>query len=394
MNTETQETGRKPMKKHVWSIFATICTLALFVVPAVAQEPIDRTKLKEEIKHELKQEMKAEQGDVWGWIQEHIHFGGLVEFGGAWQDVEFKDGSSEDESDLALTTVALIGEVEINEWVRVDTIFLYEEPTFDEESSLDVDEAFITIGNTERHPLYFSGGVMYVPLGGLLTHFPDDPLVDQPLTLLLGEMREKAVLLGVEHQGFSVSGYLFSGDVGEEGDSQQIDNYGFDAHYAYDDAEGFDVLAGASYVSNITESDGLEGFVDEIEDSIPGVDVYLGISDFFIDGEYMAATDNFQPGEISTGAGGTDGAQPAVWNIEAGYMFNWGRNLEVVFKYAGSDEADQLGFPDERYGICLNVEVFEPVIVSLAYLNDSYDDVDVDGRDSRDVVFGQISVEF
>jgi hypothetical protein len=237
---------------------------------------------------------------------------------------------------------------------------------------------------------------MYVPFGALLTHFPDDPVIDQPLALLLGETREKAVLLGLEHQGFSVSGYLFSGDVSEQDDSQQIDDYGFDAHYAYDDEAGFDVLAGASYISNIVESDGLEEFVEEVEDCVPGFDVYvhLGFSGFFIDGEYMAATDDFQPTEISSGVEGTEGAQPAVWNVEVGYVFDWGRPLEVAFKYAGSDETDQLGFPEERYGICLNQEVFEPVIVSLAYLNDSYDDADVDGRDTRDVIYGQITVEF
>jgi hypothetical protein len=213
---------------------------------------------------------------------------------------------------------------------------------------------------------------------------------------LLGETREKAALLGLEHQGFAVSGYVFSGDVSKHGDSRQIESYGFDAHYACDNEAGFDVLAGASYISNITESDGLEEFLDEVEDYVPGVDVYLhlGFSGFFIDGEYMAATDDFQPAEISTGAGGTQGAQPEVWNVEVGYIFDWGRNLEIAFKYAGSDEADQVGFPEERYGICLNQEIFEPVIVSLAYLNDNYHNTDVDGRDSRDVVYGQISVEF
>ena len=63
-------------------------------------------------------------------------------------------------------------------------------------------------------------------------------------------------------------------------------------------------------------------------------------------------------------------------------------------KYAGSDESEGVGFPEDRYGLCLNQEIFEGVIASLAYLNDDFDSDDVDGRDDRDVVYGQVAIEF
>jgi hypothetical protein len=387
------------MKKHTWTVLATICVLALFVVTAQAEELVDKTKFKEEIKRELREEMKAEEGNAWSWIQEHIQFGGLIEFGGAWQDIDHKDGSSEDESDLALTTVELGAEAEVNEWVNVEAVLLFEDPTFEnDETSVDLDVATVTLGNTERYPLYFVAGAMYVPFGGLLTHFPDDPLVDQPLALLLGETREKAALLGLEVSGFSLSAYVFNGDVDEAGEDNHIESYGFDANYAFDDEEGFDVLVGASYISNIADSDGLTDALDEIgldsvQDYVGGYDVYVhvGYAGLFVDGEYMTAADEFDPTEFASEG---EGAQPAVWNIEVGYNLDWGKELEIVLKYAGSDEAEALGFPEERYGICFNQEIFEPVILSLGYLYDEYEDDDVDGRDSRDIVFGQIAVEF
>jgi hypothetical protein len=385
------------MKKHGLIALSTICFLALFVV-TINAEALDEEALKAEIKEEIKQEMKAE-GGVLSWIEEHIQFSGLIEFGGAWQDIEYTDGPSEDESDLALTTVELAAEAEVNEWVNVEAVLLYEDPTFEnDETSVDLDVGTVTLGNTERHPLYLTVGAMYVPFGGLLTHFPDDPLVDQPLALVLGETREKAALLGLELSGFSLTGYLFNGDMDEAGEDNHIESYGFDANYAFDDEEGFDVLVGASYISNIADSDGLTDALDEgglhsVQDYVDGYDVYLhvGYADFFMDGEYMTAADEFDPTEFASDGGG---AQPAVWNIEVGYNLDWGRNLEIVLKYAGSDEAEALGFPEERYGICLNQEIFEPVIVSLGYLNDEYEDNDVDGRDSRDLVFGQVAVEF
>jgi len=384
------------MKKQICIISTMIFVFGLLVVTANAQE-LNRETLKAEIKKELKEEMRGE-GGILSRIQEHIRIGGLIEVGVAWQDVEYQDGSSKDDSDLCLTTVELGIEAEVNEWVNAGALLLYEDPTSfegeDNETSVDLDEAWVTIGNTEAYPLYFSAGKMYVPFGALLTHFPDDPLIDQPLTLVLGETSEKAALLGVEHQGFSVSGYLFNGDVDEAGEDNHIESYGFDANYLFDDEEGFDLLVGVSYLSNIADSDGLSEEIDEVEDYVGGFDAYLhvGYADFFVDVEYMTATDDFEPTELATGDG--DGAEPAVWNVEVGYNWNWGRNLEIALKYAGSDESEHLGFPEDRYGIALNQEIFESVIVSLAYLNDDFEDDDIDGRDDRDVVYSQVAIEF
>lgn len=386
------------MKKQVWSLVAAVFVFGLLAVPANAGE-MDREALKAEIKQEIKEEMKDE-GGLLSEVADRIHFSGLIEVGAAWQDVEYGDGESKDDSDLSLTTVELGLEAEVNDWVNVGALFLYEDPTSfeggNDETSVDMDEATVTIGNTEEYPLYFSAGAMYVPFGALLTHFPDDSLIDQPLTLLMGQTREKAALLGLEHEGFSVSGYLFNGDVNEEGEENQIESYGFDANYVYDDEEGFDVLVGASFISNIADSDGLEDGlgIEEISDYVAGYDAYLhvGWADFFVDGEYMTAADDFEPSELATGEG--DGAEPSVWNVEVGYIWDWGKNLEIVLKYAGSDESEGLGFPEERYGLCFNQEVLEGVIVSLAYLNDDFEDADVDDRDDRDVVFGQIAIEF
>jgi len=323
-----------------------------------------------------------------------IRLSGLIEFGGAWQDVKNTDGTSVDQSDLALTTVELTAEAEVNDWATVEITLLYEDPSFGDETSVELDAAILSIAK-EGSPLSFSAGAMYVPFGALLTHFPDDPLIDDPLTLLLGEIREKAVLLGVEHPGFSLSGYLFNGDMDETGQENQVEGYGLDANYSLGDEGVWDILIGASYISNIADSDGLEealAAVGNIVEYIGGFDAYLhvGYGRFFFDAEYMTATDGFRPTELATDG---QGAEPAVWNLELGYNLSWRGNLEIALKYAGSDESGALGFPKERYGIALNQEILEGTVVSLAYLNDDYEVNDVDGRDGRDVVYGQIALE-
>ncbi|MGD8757456.1 MAG: hypothetical protein PVH78_01150, partial [Deltaproteobacteria bacterium] len=131
------------MKKQICIISTMIFVFGLLVVTANAQE-LNRETLKAEIKKELKEEMRGE-GGILSRIQEHIRIGGLIEVGVAWQDVEYQDGSSKDDSDLCLTTVELGIEAEVNEWVNAGALLLYEDPTSfegeDNETSVDLDEA-------------------------------------------------------------------------------------------------------------------------------------------------------------------------------------------------------------------------------------------------------------
>jgi hypothetical protein len=145
-----------------------------------------------------------------------------------------------------------------------------------------VDEATITVGNTDRFPLYATIGNFGVPYGALLTHFPDDPLVDSPVTLTFGDNGEKALLVGFEMGGFNLSGYVFNGSVEEDGDDEnEIDSFGADANYTYEsEPNELSLMIGASYLSNLADTDGisdaLDGTVgDKIEDLVAGWAAYF-----------------------------------------------------------------------------------------------------------------------
>ena len=350
-------------------------------------------------------------------LENRITINGLLEFGGAYRSVDMNVGGHEKDSDLAMTTVELGIAAEVNDWVSAEIALLYEDPIFEnDDTSFDVDTAIITIANTEETPAFLMAGKMFVPFGALLEHFPDDPLIDAPLTLCLGEINEKALLIGAELEGFTVSAYVFNGDVEEAGGGDNvIESYGFDANYAFEDeTQDLDMLVGASYISNIADSDGIEGMLDEdlvvevdgysltiahdgeIKNYTPGAAVYfhVGYQDFFFDAEYMTATEEFGHGELLTGRTGNAGAKPEVWNIEVGYNYNWWRNLEITLKVAGSDDCEGLGFPRERYGINFNQEIFDDTVFSVGYMYDYYDKDDHADRNSQDLVFSQIAVEF
>ncbi len=383
---------RNSMKKHCCIFFTAVFVLGLLMVTINAQ---------------------ATEVEV-----PKIQLSGLIQVGAVWQNIDYDAAApeTEDHTDLCLTTVELKAKAEINEWVNVAATLLYQDPTFGgdellprEETSVEMDQATITIGNTEEYPLYCAVGKMYVPFGALLTHFPHAdhyPLIDAPLTMVLGETLEKALLVGFEQAGVSVSVYGFNGDMDEFEEDNNIESYGVDANYSMDDEAGFDLLIGASYISNIADSDTItellhELTIDEVEEYYAGFAAYLrvGLADFFVEGEYMTFLDDVcgddYPALAALGIPAGYEAKPVVWNVEAGYNLDWGKNLEIVLKYAGSDEAEVGGLPETRYGLCLNQDLFEDVVVSLGYLYDEFDeDEDILGRDSRNLVFAQLAVEF
>ena len=325
-----------------------------------------------------------------------VSISGLIIFGGVFEDVETWDGANSDRSDLALTAVELAIATEINEWFNARVALLYEDPTFDDETSIDLDAGYITMGNTKKYPLYLTLGKIYVPFGALLTHFPSDPLVALPLTLLFGEISEKALLVGFEYSGFLFSGYVFNGDVNDAGDSDHIKSFGFNANYTLPESIPFGLLVGASYITNVADTDGIaDGLgIKEIADSIDGFASYLQLSykGLFLDAEYMRALEKFQPAELATSSGA--GAEPSVWNVEVGINWNRGKNLELALKYAGSHEAGGLGLPENRYGVAINQEIFEGVTGSFAYYMDEFNRRDSKGRNSANTLAVQIAVEF
>ncbi|MCD6296463.1 MAG: LbtU family siderophore porin [Deltaproteobacteria bacterium] len=336
-------------------------------------------------------------------LENRITLNGLLEFGGAYQSIDRKKEGYEQDSDICMTTVQLGIAAEINDWVNAEMVLLYEDATFGDETSVDIDEAFITLGNTEKFPLFLKGGKMYVPYGALLEHFPDDPLIDAPLTLCMGETLEKAALIGAEYEGFTVSAYAFNGDVEEAGGGGDnvVESYGFDANYAFEDEDmGLDFLVGGSYISNVFEADvltdGLDDLGVDLADYVGAAAAYfhVGYLGLFFDAEYMGATDNAELCDKKGLVPEINVENMEVWNFEIGYNYNWWRNLEIALKYAGSNDCDYFGFPRDRYGINFNQEIFDNTILSVGYIYDEYDDNDADDRDTRDLVFGQIAIEF
>ncbi len=296
-----------------------------------------------------------------------VQVSGVVEVeAGAW------DGDHESGSDLSLATVELGVDAKVNAYTEAHLLLLYEEGENDDEIALD--EGIITIAHPAMGPAYLSAGRMYVPFGSFATQ-----MVSDPLTLEIGETGETAVLFGYEgDQGLYGSLYLFNGDTRDGGDDT-IEHWGGNIGYTWgDDLRGLEM--GASYISSIGDSDGLD--LREVADYEGGLGVHATAhaGRFTVVAEYVAAM-----GDLAG-----PGTEVAAWNLEAGYHFDIAeRPSTVALGYQQTEDGEAFGLPETRVLAALSVDVLDNTAIGLEWARDEfYDDTE------NDTTTVQLAAEF
>jgi hypothetical protein len=307
-----------------------------------------------------------------------LEFGALVEV-----EAGYRHTKSDDKSDMTLATVELSTGWQLDKRLRADLVLLYEE---DATEPMDVDQATVTLGNTEEFPLFLQAGKMYVPFGNLDSFFVSDPVA-----LELAETRETAALLGYEKGGFNASASAFNGDV-ETGGENQIGNMVLAASYGIEN-ENLALNFGAAWIRNIMDSDGLTGVLDDVyaytytDDDIGGLNFWatgtLGRTTLIA--EYVTALDDIN-------ADGTDtGLRPSSLNLEFGYALT--DRLEVAAKYERADDVSDW-FAEKRCGLVGRCCLFKTdscsVGMALEYMKEDFGS----GAENADVVTAQIAVWF
>lgn len=378
--------------------------------PALAESMPDRERMWEMLQQQQKEiralkQRLGEHGTEAGSQSERawsdrLSLSGVVEVEASATDNANEDYSGKDSNDVTLATVELALDAAIHDLVHAQVVLLYED---NGGTPLDVDSATLTIGNTERFPVYLTAGRMGVPFG----HFESN-LVSDPLTLEMAETYATAVQVGFEVRGFYGSTYAFNGDAKEANSDDTIDQFGANLGFAMEnDTLSLDV--GVSLINSMensglisdtfSEDDNEDGEPDvditNMRDHISGIGAYgvLGFSGFSLIGEYVGALDDFAVGELAFRG---MGAQPAAWNVELGYTLALAdKETTVALAWQGTDEALGLGLPQDRYLAALSVGIFDNTALSLEWLHDEDYDTGDDGTggdaDSGTV---QVAVEF
>lgn len=136
-------------------------------------------------------------------INEYVVFGGTLEVLSGWEQ-DFQNNS---QSMLTLNTAQLDFEITASDWVKGSMVLEYNDGTdtlfptvTEDEASVDrinIDTAYLTIGNIERFWPFALAGRMVVPFG-ISTGDPvaDVLTINDPLTLEVFETKEDALLFG------------------------------------------------------------------------------------------------------------------------------------------------------------------------------------------------------
>jgi len=295
-------------------------------------------------------------------------------------EATYEDQGENDSSDLRVATFELGIDAALAEGVAGHVLLLYEE---DDTDPMDVDEAYIRLGETEDIPPYLQAGRQYLPFGAYVSH-----LISDPLTLELGEIRETAARAGYANEWVDFSVGAFNGDVDEENDDHINDVV---AAVSVFPAEG--IVLGVYWLSDMGDTDGLQDTINEaVEGSedvepiayerVAGAGGFLSVAvgNVMLDGEYITALDDFAAGLL-----GEDELQPLAWNTETAVVV--GEQWEFAVRCEGSDEFP--GFPELQYGGGASYGFSDYATLAVEYLHGEFDEAD-----DRDLFTAQVAVEF
>ncbi len=267
---------------------------------------------------------------------------------------------------LAVATLELGVDCQFSSWMNVHLLALYEES---ETAPPEFDEAMVTIENPTITRFSVALGRLYAPFG----HY-DSALIDDPLTLEIGETRGTAIEAGYHWRNLDI--VAFGLDGGRRG------IFGWAVEYNRDS----DVVAhdfGMSWINDLGASNGMRALAAGLEESAGLTPAWAFHARFqrgpltWI-GEYVAATSDVG-----------SGVKPAAWNFELNHdMTLMGREVGFAIARQQSKDSGALELPRSRWLAGISVSPIRRVRAALEYTLDRSED----GKNAR--LIAQLSVVF
>jgi len=318
----------------------SVSILGLCGASAWAQRPVsDNAGLAERV-------ALLESRSTPDWLN-RLSWSGAVEV-----EAGFADQEDEPSSDLVAATVELGLDAQVNDWTSVQVLLLHEE----DDTPLEVDEASITLGNSDRSPLYLRAGQFYLPFGRFESH-----MISDPLTLEVAEIRESALQLGAASKHWYGSVFVFNGSTSEGGDNS-IEHFGAEAGVLLEAGEA-SLDVGAGYLSSLGDSDGLD--MDAVDDFAAGVVLHalFEMDRLTLIGEYVMARDDL--------AGAN--SQISAMNLELAYSLAFaGQDLTLALGHQQTQEAGP-DLPSERLMFALGTTLWADTGLSVEWAQDEFD---------------------
>jgi hypothetical protein len=295
-----------------------------------------------------------------------------------------KNGRSSDNSDISLATAEIFFEGTINKYTRGVLHFLWEEGKTE---PVDIDEAFLLIGQTSDMPFYVLAGRIY-PAVGLFESY----LISDTITKNLFETQESAAEFGYAAAWFNIGVGVYNGALQEsdQGDDSLINSYYARLQLTTPEGAlgGLKLSGGVAYTNNLGNAGGLVDNIpgERVQDLVGGISFSLAAEYgmFAFLGEYITALDDFQPGELSFADG--QKARPSAYNLELAFtpLEQW----TFAARYEGGNDLFAYE-PEHQWGVGVNWAFLPDTILSLEYMRGEYANDDV-----RDLLTTQLTIAY
>lgn len=266
-----------------------------------------------------------------------IHIGGLVSMDvDHWSKPNFGVGpyNHSQSTYLELAPAVLTADAQATNWASGHVGMIYMNgsspsvrnfsPSKNVNRNLNLEQAYITIGDFSKLPYYLRVGEQYAPFG----YYELYPIT-QSLTQILSEMEEPTIEGGfVSPQGFSGAAYALAGENEiNHSDSDSINNFGL--HLGYQNFHhplAYDL--GLDYLRNMGDVDSIRQVINHnggYTKSVPALsahgDLYFG--PFSLGAQYVTATQKFAAKDYEwLNHGRVQGAKPSALGVDTGYKFN------------------------------------------------------------------------
>jgi len=322
----------------------------------------------------------------------HVLLSGIVEGQAAYQN----NGTGADNSSIDLTSAGIDAYIlGPSNWLsslislQYDNFTGASEGTFNSNtrslnSRVFVNQAFVTIGDFMRTPVYGTFGQINVPFGRYSSN-----MVTPPLTRLLAKVKARAIILGYQPQkddALYSAGYIFQGDS-HVGNASRVNNGGIDLGYHFKQG-AYSADFGGGLIANIADSVGMQfvgnstanfnGFGgtgmtgnEKIAHRVPAYDIHglaqLGDSVDLL-GEFVSATTRFSASDMTMN---NHGARPEALDAQAAYTFNaFSRPSSLAAGYGFTKDALAVGLPGQRWSLVFNTSIWRDTLQSLEFRHD------------------------
>lgn len=253
-------------------------------------------------------------------------------------------------------------------------------------SAIFLERGFLTLGDLNKAPVYFTIGEMYAPFGAYTTS-----MVTTPETQSLFEIRTPVALLGYTKGVFSGSIYDYEGSQTSSG-AKLLQQGGVNAGIMDNiGSNGKDsIKVGGGYVTNIADSQGMQGTGystvnnqfsgfgastsvstnnNTLVHAVGGLDANaaLVVGRFTLLGEYMFPTQAFSPLDLTYNGAG---AKPTAGHAEVDYVLpffpqKYGTALGVSLDQ--TSQALGLNLEQNKYAIFVNTNLWRETVESIEY---------------------------